>query len=286
MNSLSIRKLQDLLQQQHHRVIEIFTTRTQIQYVLCFCEQYRNFFMIDLRSLPMLIDDYTDEILVTQIHSTSIPVIGIDAISHLYSMEKPNENIPPHLSILMQKERMSKIPVHANSYFKLAFYGSTCIFFLDDVYQVEHVRYNEQFTLYCVSIDDYYIHQSTLSRDLFKKYEELFEFMHSSIQRQSGVLVMLFRNTKLVKQTCDAMSSQLDKMQKYNHFVYSMYQRVHGRQHLAKIITRIIEVMFTIYRVQSEYLLDVERKYFTLTFHSRCVIDAMMSKSSVVIHPS
>lgn len=277
MNTLSIRKLHDLLHQQHHRVVEIFTTKTHIQFVMCFCEQYRNFFMIDLSSLPMLADEKTDEYLITQIHNTALPTIGMEVISQLYTMEKTCGDVPPHFSVILQKERMAKISVHANSYFKLLFYGSTCLFHDNNVYQIEHVRYNEQFTMYCVSIDDYYIHQSTLSRDLFKKYEELFDFMRTNIQRQSNVLAMLFRNSKLVKQTCDEMTSQLEKMQKYNHFVSSMYQRVHGRNHLSKILSRIIEVVFTIYRVQSEYLLNVENKYFTLTFHSRCVIDAMSS---------
>jgi len=276
MNTLSIRKLHELLYQQHHRVVELFTTRTQIQYVLCFCEQYRNFFMIDLRSLPMLCDERTEDYVITQIHTTTLPNVGIEAISQMYSFEK-NHEIPSHLTVLLQKERMSNIPVHSNSYFKLLFYGSNCLFHGEEVFQIEHVRYHENFSVYCISVDDYYIHQSTLSRDLFKKYEELFEFMHTNIHRQANVLGILLRNTKLVKETCDDMICQLDKMQKYNHFVASLYQRVQGKPHLSKILSRVVEVMWTIYRVQSEYLLHVEKKYFTLTFHSRCIIDALSS---------
>lgn len=282
MNTLSIRKLHELLDHQQHRIVEIFTTKSQIHYALCFCQQYRNFFMIDLHTLPMLYDpsdDKSDEYLVTQIHSTSLPDFDLDVISQLYSLDK-SIPLPDSFSIILQKQRMSKIPVHAHTYFKLLFYASTCIFHEDHVFQVEHVRYNESFTLYCVSIDDYYIHQSTLSRDLFKKYEDLFDFMHSNINRQSQVLTLLFRNAKLIQQTCNEMTTRLEKMQKYNHFVSSLYQRVAGRQHLSRILVRIIEVMFTIFRVQAEYLMNVERKYFTLTFHSHCVIDAMMSTPS------
>lgn len=280
MNTLSIRKLHELLQQQQHHVVELFTTRTQIQFVLVFCQQYRNFFMIDLRNLPMLSDDRTDECLITQIHETTLPDIGIETISQLYAMDRENGNVPPHFFPLLQKERMAKIPIHAHSYFKLAFYASTYIFHCDSVFQVEHVRYTESFSVYCVSVDDYYIHQSTLSKDLFKKYEELFEFMHTNIHRQANVLSMLFRNAKLVKQATDNMTQQLEKMQKYTHFTSSLYQRVHGHRHLHKILLRIVDVMWTVFRVQSQYLLDVEQQYFTLTFHSRCIIQALSPPTS------
>lgn len=275
MNTLSIRKLHELLQQQHHRVMELYTTRSQIQFVLVFCEQYRNFFMIDLRALPMLADERLEEYTITPIHETTLSDIGMETLSGLYSVEKNNESIPPHFFPLLQKQRMCKIPIHAQSYMKLAFYASSCIFHLDSTFQIEHVRYTENFSVYCVSVDDYYIHQTTLSRDLFKKYEDLFQFMQTSIHRQSNVLSLLFKNTKLVQHTSEAMSLRLEKMQKYTHVTSSLYQRVQSKPHLSNILPRIIDIMWNVFRIQSEYLLQVEQQYFTLTFHTQCILDAM-----------
>ena len=54
MNTLSIKKLQELLHQNSHRIIDVFIYKNNVLYLLILCEKYRHFFILDLKSLPIL----------------------------------------------------------------------------------------------------------------------------------------------------------------------------------------------------------------------------------------
>lgn len=271
MNTLSVRKLQELLYQQRHKVIESFVCEKQIYYVLVLCEKYRNFFMIDLTSLPIPFEDRSDEYIVTPIHNTRLPELSYDAMSSLYSHHINDENIPKHFRLYLQKHRMDKVPFLIHSYLKLCFFGSTYMMYLDNVFQIEHVRHPQDFTIYCVSVDDYYIHQSTISQDLFNAFEKLFDFIQQNVVRQSNVLCHIFKNTTPITQSIQYMNQELAKFQRYSSIISSLYTRATlTKRH--SVLNMIIEIMYTIFRTLSEYLLHLEHKFYTLTVHSRMIL--------------
>ena len=181
MNSLSVRKLQELFAQRSHRITEVFLEKTQILYVLLFCEKYRNFFMVDLRSLPLHYDEATREYHVTNIHETELPEINWDALSSLYSFKESQVTPPSYVSAQLQKERLQRVHFHVSSYMRLAYFVSTYLLQPEVIFQIENVRYSEHFAIYSVSIDDYYVHHSTISQDLSRKYNELFDFVYGNI---------------------------------------------------------------------------------------------------------
>jgi len=274
MNTLSIPKLQELLYQQRHRIIELFVTKTQIQYLVVLCEHYRNFFMIDLRTLPMLYDeDRVQEFIITPIHSTSLPSFDTnEVLSSFY--KNTSTTIPPHFIATLQKERMENIHFHINSYLKLVYYSSSYLFHIDSIFQIEHVRYPENFGMYCISVDDYYIHQSTLSHDLFKRYEQLSQFISQNVIRQSNILMTLFKKPALFQQTLVHMNNTLEKYQRYQHLISSIFQKITLSRKFS-IIPNVIEVMFLIYRHQFQYLLEMEHKFYTLTLHSSMILQSL-----------
>ena len=282
MNTLSIRKLHELLYQQRHRIIELFICQGQIQYILAFCEHYRNFFMIDLRTLPMVYDDdKTQDLMITTMHPTSLPALDMEHFTSLYAFQSVREGgktLPPYLITLLQKERMDRIPFHVNSYLKLAYYACTYFMHLDAIFQIEHVRYGEGFGVYCVSVDDYYIHQTTLSHDLFKRYEQLYEFVSSNMVRQSNVLVALFKNGQAIQHQMQQISQTLEKYQRYVHLTSSLFQRATLTKRFS-LLGAIIEVMYSIHRMQFQYVLQVENRFYTMTLHSQRIVEALTAST-------
>jgi hypothetical protein len=234
--------------------------------------------MIDLRSLPMLYDDSIQDFSVTSIVPSSLPDIGVDLISHLYTMDE-QKVIPPYFFPYIQHERISKIPFHVNSYLKMLIFSSNYMFHTHNTFQIEHIRHPETFGVYTVSVDDYYIHQSTLSEDLFKKYEEFFEFIHTNMIRESNVLSLLLKNASIVEKNIKHMNEQLEKYQRNSHYVSSIYQRVFSQKHLHSLLPKVIDVVFVIFRVQFQYLLSLENQYYSLTFHGRNILSNLKPKS-------
>lgn len=282
MNTLSVRKLHELLYTQRHRMAELYVSRGQIQYILAFCEHYRNFFMIDLRTLPMVYDDdKAQELAVTTMHPTTLPGVERDLITSMYAFQsgRDHHQLPEYITSSLQKERMDRIPFHVNSYLKLAYYGCTYLMHLDATFQLEHVRYPERFAVYCVSVDDYYIHQSTLSHDLFKRYEQLCEFISTNVARQSNILMALFKNQQVIQENMKRTLQTLEKYQRYVHITSSLFQRAMETKRW-NMVNAIIEVMYSIHRAQLEYILQTEDKFYTMTLHSQRIIDVLTTTSS------
>lgn len=278
MNSLSVRKLQELFAQRSHRITEVFLQKTQIFYVLLFCEKYRNFFMVDLRSLPLHYDETSREYYVTNIYETELPNINIESISSLYSFKESQVSPPAYISAQLQKERLQRVHFNMSSYMKLAYFVSTYLIQNDVTYQIENVRYSEHFGIYSVSIDDYYVHHSTISQDLFRKYNELFDFVYSNIVRQSSSLSSLFKNVKSIQSSTNMMKGRLESFQKYSHMSASIYQRVYSRKHLHSMLIHVIDILFLIFRSQTEFVLKTEDKYYSITFHTNNILERLQEQ--------
>lgn len=289
MNTLSIRKLHELLYQQRHRIMELFVCQGQIQYIVAFCEHYRNFFMIDLRTLPMVYDDdKAQELAVTTMHPTTLPSLDMDHVSSMYAFRHDQSRasvLPPYVVRMLQKERMDRVPFHMNSYMKLAYHACTYLMHLDTTFQLEHVRYPDDFAIYCVSVDDYYIHQSTLSHDLFKRYEQLFDFIIGNVARQSNVLMALFKNNRLVQHNLQVTTSTLEKYQRYVHLCSSLFQRA-SHQKRFTLLNTIIEVMFSVHRAQFQYILQTEERVYTMTLHSQRIMEMLSEIASSSSSPT
>lgn len=259
--------------------MELYVCRGQIQYILAFCEHYRNFFMIDLRTLPMVYDDdKAQELAITTMHPTTLPSLEMEHVTCLYAFQSTRDRgptLPPYLVAFLQKERMDRIPFHVNSYLKLAYYTCTYLMHLDTVFQLEHVRYGEGFGVYCVSVDDYYIHQSTLSHDLFKRYEQLYEFVSGNMVRQSNVFMGMFKNTQLIQQQLQHITQMLEKYQRYVHVTSSLFQRAMLTKRFT-LLNTIIEVMYSIHRSQFQFILQTENKFYTMVLHSQRIMEALV----------
>lgn len=281
MNSLSVRKLRDLFSQRSHRITEIFIQDTQIFYVLLFCEKYRNFFMVDLRSLPLHYDETTREYHVTNIHETELPDINWDALSSLYSFKESQVTPPSYVSAQLQKERLQRVHFHISSYMRLAYFVSTYLLQPEVIFQIQNVRYSEHFAIYSVSIDDYYVHHSTISQDLSRKYSELFDFVYGNIMRQSSSLNNLFKNVKSIQSSINTMKTHLEMFQKYTHMSASIYQRVHLKKHLHSMLIHVIDILFLIFRAQTEFVLKTEDKYYSLTFHTNSILECLQDQSAM-----
>ncbi len=281
MNSLSVRKLQELFAQRSHRITEVFLQKNQILYVLLFCEKYRNFFMVDLRSLPLHNDENCRDYHVTNIYETELPEINWDALSSLYSFKESQVTPPSYISAMLQKERLQRVHFHISSYMKLAYFVSTYLLQPEVIFQIENVRYSEHFAIYSVSIDDYYVHHSTISQDLFRKYNELFDFVYSNIMKQSSSLNGLFKNIKSIQTSINTMKTRLESFQRYTHISSSIYQRVYSRKHLQSMLIHVIDMLFLIFRAQTEFVLKTEDKYYSLTFHTNSILECLQDQSSM-----
>jgi hypothetical protein len=237
--------------------------------------------MVDLRSLPLHNDENCRDYHITNIYETDLPEINWDALSSLYSFKESQVTPPAYVAAMLQKERLQRVHFHMSSYMRLTYFVSTYLLQPEVVFQIENVRYSEHFAIYSVSIDDYYVHHSTISQDLFRKYNELFDFVYSNIMKQSSSLNGLFKNIKSIQTSINNMKSRLDSFQRYTHISSSIYQRVYSRKHLQSMLIHVIDMLFLIFRAQTEFVLKTEEKYYSLTFHTNCILECLQDQSSM-----
>jgi hypothetical protein len=284
MNTLSIKKVQDLLHQNSHRILDVYIHKDHVRYLLILCEKYRHFFILDLKSLPIIYienDEKFKEFKVHNIHHTELPYIDINSFSNLYEngiqydsnikKEFDSNYIINHYQI--QKKRLDLL--FKNDYLHFIFFIKTFIIDINSNFQFENIQTNENFFLFSVYLDDYYIHQHTISNNLYKHSEYIFEYIFSNIKSQYNYIQLNLKNTKKINDYYLTLNLKISKYQKQFHIISSLFQKVYDNPLLYTKKRQIIDVLYLIYRNQHEFILEQEELFFQIFYHLNMMLKKM-----------
>lgn len=276
MNSLSLKKLSALLQQNNHQIYNLFIFKNNIYFMTILCEKYRNFFLLDLRTLPLLYSSEDNNFKVYHLHSYEL---NINYLKYIERIHDPNSFDDPDYKWCtrsLQKKRF-EILCKNHAYINIGFFIDTLFIYSNYSFQIENQSISENFFIFIISINDYYIHQAILSQDIHKKYDALFEFILLNIKNQYHFISSIIKNTKKIDVIYKNIESENNNFQKRNHIISSIFEKIyHLSSKYPSFYHNCIDLMFLIFCAQSQFLLMNEDFFYNIHFH--------LSFSSKFIH--
>lgn len=257
MNTLSIQKLSDLFTINSHRILEIYMYKNNARFITIMCEKYLNIFMIDLKTIPLTFSPTTDKYNVFKLHPTEIQYPSQNI--YQYIMDKSYHN---ELQLkLYQKKRLDD-HYKSDKYHPIYFF-SDLLLYSGHHFKIENYRHNLNFIMFCISIDDYYLHQNTISVDIHNHYEYFFNNVSKNIEIQEKII------TTILKYSIDIheFRMSLNKYQKYRYTISSIFNRSLEFQNYKHLQPNIIQLIYFIFRSQSDFFFHYENKLYLLFFH-------------------
>lgn len=258
MNSFSLSKLSDLVQGNGHEIVEIFIYKQHVRYAIMFCKRFRQFFAMEIHNIPI---SYQAEKLSRHncygLYQTEKPVFKS---TNSYNTE--SDFIKKQF---LQKERLQSV-------FKHSFLSM--LWFLDGklchdkyFYQIENFGYPENYMIWCVSLDDYYIHQSKISFLLHERYSKIIDFISKNVTSQFKVLEEILMYKTQLSSLFQEFQTKQAKFESQFHQVSAMFQRSPSSETRYKII----QLIHQLFRKQSEYFLMNEDHFFNILFHTSSI---------------
>lgn len=134
-------------------------------------------------------------------------------------------------------------------------------------FQIENSRYAENFMMWCTSLDDYYINQTSISVMIHERYAKLLEFVRRNVEKQSEQLKTLLIGAESIEAEYQKFEQKSAKFESQFHMASTMYTRSAsiGREP----VIRVIVLLFQLMRKQSEFLLASEDAFFRVRYHSQ-----------------
>lgn len=260
MNSFSISKLSNLVQGNGHEIIEIFVYKQHVRYLILFCKRFRQFFGMEIHNIPIT---YQSDKLSTPHHFYGLYQSDKPILKSLNTYNTSNIDTEVAIKRMYQKERLTTLLKH--QFFTMMWFvdGKLCH---DKYYfQIENFKHVENSMIWCISLDDYYIHQSKISVLVHERYSKVFDFITKNIHSQFESLQKMLTYTAQLHDSLQEFKNKVSKFESQFHTISAIF---HRSQNSPEICFKVIELTYQLFRKQSEFLLNHEDVFFSLLFHT------------------
>lgn len=256
MNTLSLHKLTELFNCNSHRILEIYIYKNNIRFINILCEKYLNIFFIDMKTIPLTFS-LNSHITTFTLHSKEILYPTMNIYQFL-----TNEIHHNQLQIqLYQKKRLDD--TYKTDIYHPIFFFNDLLLYSTYHFNIENYRQNMNNIMFCISIDDYYLHQNRISMDIYNRYEQFYGSVNKNIHMQEKIITTLLKYNLDIDEFSDMMSKYL----KYRHVISSIFQRSIEFSSYHHLQPTIIKLILYIFRSQSDFFTRYENKLYLLFFH-------------------
>lgn len=273
MNSFSISKLSSLVQSNGHILLETFVYKNHVRYLTLFCKRYRHIFLMEIRNIPI---SYDGEKVISTIHKSY----------GLYQIEKPNlqradvsssypittnHHIDESRERYTQKQRLDILLKH--DIFSIVFINESKIWHGKHFFQIENFQYQEYFQVICISLDDYYLQQSSISVAIHDKYSKFTDFVSKNVKNQIEHLSTFLKNEQNLEKWLQLFNNKINKFTIQFHQASTIFDRTLQLQDDYQ--AKSIQILYNLFRKHSQFLLQFENLYFNTVFHVQGLKDSL-----------
>lgn len=270
MNSFSIDKLSALLQSNGHEIVETLVYKNHIRYLVLFCKRFRHFFMMEIRNIPIAYGKSVSEFQTSYaLYQIERPVIKSNNAYH----SPPSVTEESHTRYF-QKQRLDTLFKH--DVFSIALLTESKLWHDKYCFQIESFKHQETFLVWNISLDDYYLQQSGVSVSVHERYSKMSEFVGKNVRTQCEYLSSMLKNEDVLRQLLVAFSVKQEKFEKQFHLASTMFNKSLRliKPNIA-MHHKIIDVLYQLFRKQSEFLLSNENIFFNVLYHVQGIKELM-----------
>lgn len=271
MNSFSISKLSTLVQGNGHEIMETFVYKNHVRYLLLFCKRFRHVFMMEIKNIPIA---YDTEKILSDFHNSY----------GLYQIDRPNiKNTNTYVTTsstdqsqirYLQKQRLDALFKH--DVFSMVFVTESKLWHDKYCFQIESFKHQESCVIWNISLDDYYLQQSSVSVSVHERYSKFSEFIGKNVRTQFDYLSSILKNEQVLTKTLDTFFEKQEKFEKQFHLASTMFNRCcRNPSPNVEIRYKIISLLYQLFRRQSEFLMENENIFFNVLYHIQGIKDLL-----------